>query len=259
MKPMSSRAAVVLSVLGAVVACSSSPTKSTTPCKPKLTVLCKCQDGSEGQQTCEDDGSKFSPCDPCIPPDPLPDAGVDPIDAADSGPPGCGDGIVQEPEQCDDKNKTSGDGCSAKCVLDGNPDSARACPGMQVHVWDSVVEYSGTTTVYAQTFRASPSCGVDGGATSSGSTSPDRVFKVTPHRPGTLKVETLNATFDTMIYAAETCAPDLVHKGWCANAKAGNAGEVLTFPVSSEIAYFVVVDGGAITVQGNFTIRFSVF
>jgi hypothetical protein len=43
------------------------------------------------------------------------------------------------------------------------------------------------------------------------------------------------------------------------NAKTGNAGEILTFPVSSEIPYFVVVDGGAITVQGNFTIRFSVF
>jgi cysteine-rich repeat protein len=34
--------------------------------------------------------------------------------------PGCGDGIVQVGEQCDDSNTISGDGCSATCVLEGN-------------------------------------------------------------------------------------------------------------------------------------------
>jgi len=34
--------------------------------------------------------------------------------------PGCGDGIVQPGEQCDDGNTTAGDGCSDMCQLEGN-------------------------------------------------------------------------------------------------------------------------------------------
>ncbi len=34
--------------------------------------------------------------------------------------PGCGDGLVQIGEQCDDDNTTPGDGCSATCLLEGN-------------------------------------------------------------------------------------------------------------------------------------------
>ncbi|MDZ4217398.1 MAG: S-layer homology domain-containing protein, partial [Candidatus Gracilibacteria bacterium] len=31
----------------------------------------------------------------------------------------CGDGILQSGEQCDDGNKTSGDGCSSSCIIEG--------------------------------------------------------------------------------------------------------------------------------------------
>src|SRR5690606_26286480 len=31
----------------------------------------------------------------------------------------CGDGVVVEPEACDDGNTTSGDGCSSTCQLEG--------------------------------------------------------------------------------------------------------------------------------------------
>src|SRR5262249_6004600 len=33
--------------------------------------------------------------------------------------PGCGDGIVQAGEQCDDGNLMNGDGCSSNCTLEG--------------------------------------------------------------------------------------------------------------------------------------------
>lgn len=35
-------------------------------------------------------------------------------------PPGCGDGVAQPAEECDDGNLTNGDGCSATCELEGN-------------------------------------------------------------------------------------------------------------------------------------------
>lgn len=34
--------------------------------------------------------------------------------------PGCGDGLLQIGEECDDNNTTPGDGCSATCALEGN-------------------------------------------------------------------------------------------------------------------------------------------
>ena len=48
--------------------------------------------------------------------------------------PVCGDGFVAAPEQCDDGNLSSGDGCSAACTIevppacgDGNLDSGETC------------------------------------------------------------------------------------------------------------------------------------
>lgn len=42
----------------------------------------------------------------------------------DAGPV-CGDGVLQEPEECDDSNKRSRDGCSARCLSE--PDAEGAC------------------------------------------------------------------------------------------------------------------------------------
>ena len=49
------------------------------------------------------------------------DGGPSGVDAGPGGPDGgatgCGDGLVVAPEQCDDGNKVSGDGCEADCTL----------------------------------------------------------------------------------------------------------------------------------------------
>jgi cysteine-rich repeat protein len=45
-------------------------------------------------------------------------------------PPVCGDGTIESPEQCDDNNTTSGDGCSSQCEKEGP--SCDAVPGSSV-------------------------------------------------------------------------------------------------------------------------------
>jgi cysteine-rich repeat protein len=60
-------------------------------------------------------------------------------------PPGCGDGVLQNGEQCDDGNNTSNDGCSSACVveppyeLEPNPDRMTATPA-----WPGISHWIGS-------------------------------------------------------------------------------------------------------------------
>ncbi len=252
-------------VVASAWACSSDGGGAATGkvCPPGKSVFCRCQDRSEGSKTCNDDGSGYSPCDPCIGGELIEDdAGFEPFDSGgpgnDAPASGCGNGVVDPGEDCDDKNTKSGDGCSASCKLDGNPESARTCPGMPVDLWDVEVVYDGTTATYSTTFKASPSCGADAGGAVAGSTAPDRVFKVTPHKSGTLTVAVTKATFDAMIYAASTCAVDMVHGGACVNARTGTGDETLTTLVTADKPIYVVIDGTSTTQSGTFHVRFAV-
>ena len=47
--------------------------------------------------------------------------GAEPLDQ-------CGDGVVQPPEECDDKNRVSGDGCSAQCKSSCETCEKNVCP-----------------------------------------------------------------------------------------------------------------------------------
>ena len=59
--------------------------------------------------------------------------------------PGCGDGVIQTGEQCDDGNTTSGDGCSSTCQaeapyeIEPNNSSAQATPQ-----WSGFTTWKGT-------------------------------------------------------------------------------------------------------------------
>ncbi|TKC99659.1 DUF4215 domain-containing protein [Polyangium fumosum] len=59
--------------------------------------------------------------------------------------PGCGDGLVQGNEQCDDGNNTSGDGCAADCKLEGNYPTEME-PNQPINMANSI---SGTDGVVA--------------------------------------------------------------------------------------------------------------
>jgi cysteine-rich repeat protein len=278
MRSVAARLAVIapLAVLGAFAlamaptGCSSSSAKAkkpTTPCKPGSDYFCLCSDGANnGQWTCNDDGASFGVCqgcpdplDPGLPPDedpvPLPERDAGPLDAG-PGPAGCGNGKVEPGEACDDGNSKAGDGCSDKCLPDGNPESARQCPGMPVHIWGDALEYTGTTTGYSQQFRVKNNCTPDGGASAS-TVGTDRVFELVVHKTGMLKIENSNVGFDQVIYAGTVCAPVIDAAGRCANEKLGKLGETLSFAVKDGETYYLVIDAPPAQ-DGKFTVRFSV-
>jgi cysteine-rich repeat protein len=56
-----------------------------------------------------------------------------------SAAPFCGDGVIESPEQCDDSNQQSGDGCSALCVVEGFlPESSILQPNPSIFNAESV-------------------------------------------------------------------------------------------------------------------------
>lgn len=81
-----------------------------TTCVPGHSVACVCPGGLQGTQTCQADGLSYAACDCTAPPA------------------GCGNGIVESGEECDDGNTHNGDGCNLNCqaesavpLSDGEP------------------------------------------------------------------------------------------------------------------------------------------
>jgi cysteine-rich repeat protein len=265
------RIAGALALAAALVfACSSTPTgPNKTDCKAGTAYFCRCADRQEGTRVCNDDGFTYGPCEPCFPTEPPPpeedgsfpteDVFVPASDAGDSGDGGdagpCPNGTVEPGEECDDGNRTANDGCSTTCTLQAGTTTGDKCPGMAVHVWDKPVVFVGRTVGALDDYSANPDC-----AGASGFGSPERVFAVTAHKAGTMRVATSAADFPHMIYRANACAPvarDFTYAA-CSNV-AANGNETLMFPVTAGTTYFVVVDGGAAgQQQGNFTVTFSI-
>lgn len=235
------------------------------PCVPGNEYYCRCPDRSEGQWTCLEDYT-FGPCGPCDSYHPYPPGTVpDEPDPPDVDPPAstCGDGVVQEDEDCDDANTDDGDGCSSKCRLAGStPPASRSCPGLEVHVWGTrKATYTGWTTGSTNTGSASPACS-DGGKEVTGDKSVDRVFHVFAHASGTMTIATRATTFDNFLYATEACKDRGKGEGpstvlACVNATATNGGETLVFPVEAGQDFTVFVDGAS-PAAGNFTADFSI-
>lgn len=89
-------------------------------------------DAEDAAETADDSGSAAPDAsgssggsEPDPAPDPAPDPDPDPDSEPDDGTtggepaePGCGDGIVDVDEECDDGNAQAGDGCSHHCLLE---------------------------------------------------------------------------------------------------------------------------------------------
>ncbi len=264
-----SKIAALVGLAGALVlACSSAATTPTkTDCKAGDAYYCRCANRDEGTRVCNEDGTTYGPCEPCFDEPPLPeedssfpdeDVSVPPSDAGDAqtgdgGP--CPNGTVDPGEACDDGNRTPNDGCSTTCTLEGAATVGDRCPGMPVHVWDRAVAYTGSTIGGTDDYSASPDC-----TGASGFGSPERVFAVTAHKTGTMRVATTAAPFPHMIYRADACTPTgrTFTYAACSNV-ANNGNETLMFAVTSGTTYYVVIDGGSAgQQQGNFTVTFSI-
>jgi cysteine-rich repeat protein len=280
-------AAWILSVCGLLLAaCAASQAKTETLCSPGKQLFCRCQDRGAGTKTCSSDGASFSPCEPCesddnpegplLPGDPrgpyvpkppmTPDGGTDGGDGGDGGTTSmsvCGDGEVQLNEDCDDKNAVESDGCSSTCTLSGTSTLASsACPGLEVHVWGGAHKPTlDTTTSGSGNRTVTPACGgSDGGVSpSSGSTAPDRVFRVVAHKTGTLDVVTSNSDFAMLLYASATCEPGANTALGCANEHPSAGAEALSLKVEAGKTYHVFVDGHGTGIrEGAFRISFQI-
>ncbi len=270
---------VVISAIALVSAVPSggcaapATTDAPSTCKPGEYYFCRCKNRDDGSHLCKADGRSFEACEPCEstsegefggddPDDPVPapaprDAGHDsrPLPTET-----CGDGVVQDGEECDDANSAADDGCDESCHLSGtNPLSSRSCPGMPVHVGSLPVAYGGTTVGSTNTAAARPACPGTAGVTS-GSTTADRVFRVVARRTGTMKVRTSDATFDAFLYVTTSCVPDGRNLSYfaCENGASGINAEALSFPVTAGSTYSVVVDGAGVAQQGEFRVTFSI-
>lgn len=275
-------AACSLLLLTGIIACSSqaTATKQDKLCTPGAYVFCRCQDRQEGTKLCKEDAASFGPCEPCEsstnpegplePGDPGPG---DPVDQdagtekpQDSGPDpngSCGDGIVQNGEDCDDKNGDPNDGCDTSCKLSGTtPLASNSCPGLEVHVWGGAHKPTlSSTNSGAGNHSVKTTCGsATGDVPTSGAAGADRVFKVVAHKTGSMQVVTTDTTFNNFLYvSATTCPTDQVEWLACANKNGAIGGESMSFPVDSGKTYYVFVDGAGISdYTGTFRVTFSI-
>lgn len=158
----------------------------------------------------------------------------------------CGDGLADPDEICDDGNETAGDGCDANCEPEVKSAKAKTCPGQPIHVWSEPVEFAGSTASFSNASKST--CG--------GTSARDAVYAVVAHRGGTLHVETLNATFDVVLYArAAPCATG--KELGCSSLFKGLGGEKLDIPVANGDTVYVIVDGFK-TEAGEFALSLAI-
>lgn len=269
------RAALLsLGVVSLLLACSTTPTakKEEKLCPPGGYVFCRCRDRQEGTKLCKDDGQSFGLCEPCEtfdnPEDPLDPDDPDPYpqyprpDAGDGGstPGACGNGIVETGEDCDDENAEETDGCDSNCRLAGaTPSNSNSCPGLDVHVWGGAHKPSlASTTVGSGNRSVAPNCTATSNPTT-GINSPDRVFKVTAHKTGLMKVVTSDVNYNVFLWASEECKPSGNSFIACVNESGSVGPEGMTFPVENGKSYHVFIDGSGLEKrEGSFRVTFSI-
>jgi len=245
---------LLLAALGIaiVVACSSGGAEgSQTTCEPGAEIYCRCENLDEGSQLCKDDGSGYERCEPCFDDyDQDGDYGFPEDDGSpgrrDAGPDaesGCGNGVVDEGESCDDGNGVEGDGCDA-CVAGGNPLGGSVCPGVTVHLWTEPFQLRGSSQD-ASTAHTGIECN---GVT--GESSPDRVYGIVPHATGTLRITVESAAFETALYARTRC-DDVGSQTAC------SLEDTLDLEVTANEPVYLTVDGNGPSQRGAFELRLA--
>lgn len=170
----------------------------------------------------------------------------------------CGNGTVDDPEQCDEGDAR--ELCSADCTV-VVPPKRLGCDesngGVPVHVFGDEVAVDGNTATAGPTTTAQiaePDC--DDEAVELTAEANDIVFRVEPHRSGDLliQLDPVVTQFDTVLYARTGSCEGTVIR--CEDPEAPDSGESMVLPVVDGEPLWVVVDGFGEEYRGPFRLRF---
>ncbi len=165
-------------------------------------------------------------------------------------PKGCGDGIVQPPEQCDDGNKVDNDFCKNDCTTNPHP-AGDTCPGMTltlngVGTDTRTASVSGDTTNMANDYSAS--CASSSGA------APDMVFAITPDVDGTMAIDLGSTSWDAVVSVRTTC-DNQGSEVTCADEPENAL--ITGLPVMANTTYYAILDGYS-SASGPFQFNVSI-
>jgi cysteine-rich repeat protein len=161
----------------------------------------------------------------------------------------CGDGVAQWPEQCDDANTTSGDGCSPACTLETPLSLPGKCPGATYAFAGDpsspkTVSFAGDTSALAST-ASSLGCSSGGGK--------DQVYAITPTISGSLR-SVLRASYpDAQLHARSECFTSQSQMD-CREQPLAGVPFDMTIPVVANRTYYVFVDGSSGSGGGRYTL-----
>lgn len=145
-------------------------------------------------------------------------------------PVGCGDTYLNAPEECEDGNTSSGDGCSSTCTLETLA-GVDACPGHAVALTGTGTEVRRATVTVDTRSLSSNTGGVCGGS------GPEGILVITPDVDGQLVVRG-TASHDLVLYARTSCAdPGTELPTSCSDRRS------VSRPVQKNTPYYVYVDG----------------
>ncbi|HTN83845.1 MAG TPA: DUF4215 domain-containing protein [Sorangium sp.] len=150
----------------------------------------------------------------------------------------CGDRTVDPPEECDDGNTTSGDGCSAECTLELDA----VCGDALVAV---LGDNEGDTTTGTSLFEGS--C--------LGYLRPEKIHTFTPPSDGTLLLR-LSSDTDLGMYVRTSCVDD-DSQVECMDNVGDDSEEVLEIDVDGGVPLFIFVDTYFVTDAGPYTLNLA--
>lgn len=149
----------------------------------------------------------------------------------------CGDGVMVPPEECDDGNEASGDGCDANCKVESGQVCGSAAPAQEVN--------QDTTEGGTAAFQGT--CTGDLGAF-------ERIYTITPPSNGMLDLVLSSAT-DQGLYVRTDCG-DINSEIGCADFNQAGVDEQLSVYVNGGEQLYIFVDGYASPEEaGPFTLK----
>lgn len=151
----------------------------------------------------------------------------------------CGNGSAELPEECDDGNTVSGDGCSATCTMEDRS-TVSACPGMGFRLMASAaapgsVSFAGDTASLANAGGSAVGCTPSGAG-------PNAVYAITPTVRGSLSLKLVADYPEALLHVRRECS-DSATQFDCRGATLARTPLTTSVPVDAEETVYVFVDG----------------